>query len=194
MAFVAPIVEGHGETEALPILLRRMAVSAGIAEPLRVNPPLRVKSGSFLTDDVYFHKYVSAAAAKAVQGNGGVLILLDCEDDLPCRLGPKLLAKAQAVRSDVRYLVVLACREFETWFIAAAESLRGQLGLPTDLSPPSFTDNIRDAKGWLGARMTGGYDPVAHQHKLTKLFDLEQARNNTSFKRFCARLPALVES
>lgn len=194
MAFIAPIVEGQGEIEAVPALLHRLGTHLGCNEALQINQPIRIKSGSFLKDDAYFRKYVALAAAKAALRNGWVLILLDCEDDCPARLGPSLLAKAQAVRSDVKYLIVLAYREFETWFIAAAESLRGHFGLAADLSAPTNPESLRDAKGWLGARMSSRYDPIIHQHKFTKVFDIEQARTIHSFNRFCKRLSKLIQS
>lgn len=56
MAYVAPIVEGHGEVEALPALLHRIARLAGFEGTLRVNPPIRVKSGSFIHDDPVVHQ------------------------------------------------------------------------------------------------------------------------------------------
>ena len=42
--------------------------------------------------------------------------------------------------------VFLAKKEFEAWFLAAAESLRGQQGLPLDLTSPHYPENIRGAK------------------------------------------------
>jgi hypothetical protein len=87
---MASVVEGHGEVEALPTLIRRIADSVGYVGDLRVNPPIRVKSGSFLKDEDYFRKYVALAAAKAVTHGGSLLILLDCEDDCPGTLGPAL--------------------------------------------------------------------------------------------------------
>ena len=184
MQYVAPIVEGHGEVEALPALLHRIAISVGVEGTLRVNPPIRVKSGSFLHDHDYFRKQVALAAAKAAQAGGTVLILLDCEDDCPATLGPVLLQRAKAVRGDVVVIVALAYREYETWFITAARSLRGLRGLPHDLDPPPVPEKIRDAKGWLGARMAFGYDPVIHQLEFSRRFDLEEARANPSFNRF----------
>ncbi len=188
MAFIAPIVEGHGEVEALPPLLRRLAESFDLGAMLQVNPPIRVKSGSFLNDAAYFNKYVELAARKAVAYRGFVLILLDCDDDCPAEIGPQLLARAQAARGDTTFLVALASREFETWFLAAAESLRGQFGLPADLARPANFEAIRNAKGWLSARMPNGYDPVSHQHLMAKAMDLGQARAAGSFNRLAERL------
>ena len=187
---IVPIVEGHGEVEALPVLIRRIfaAFRAGVS-PV-VNPPSRVKAGSFLNDRDYFHKYVALAAAKASQGDGLVLILLDCEDDCPGTLGPRLLANAQAVRADIKCAVALAHREYETWFLAAATSLRSCAGLPSELDPPANPESIRGAKEWLSKQMSRPYDPIIHQSRLTARFDLHQARAVPSFDRFIQRLIA----
>lgn len=186
--FFSPIVEGHGEQEALPLLIRKIFAEASPQIITVINPPIRVKSGSFLNDEEYFRKYVTLAAAKAAQAGGEVLILLDCEDDCPATLGPSLLARARNVRSDVPTTVVLAYREYETWFVAAAESLRGCGGLAADLSPPADPEAIRGAKEWLGRHMEQSYDPIIHQAAFTARFDLSQAKTVPSFARFISKI------
>jgi len=190
---MASVVEGHGEVEALPALIRRIAESVGFAGDLRVNPPIRVKSGSFLNDEDYFRKYVALAAGKAVANGGGLLILLDCEDDCPGTLGPALLQRAQAVRVGVDIFVALAYREYETWFISAAPSLGGRRGKPQDLKAPQDAQQIRNAKGWLGDRMNVRYDPVIHQLEFTREFDLKLARASRSFDRLYRRIQSFLE-
>ena len=64
------------------------------------------------------------------------MILADSDDDPPCLLGPELLKKAMQIRPDVPIGVALAQREFESWFLAAAQSLQGKRSLPKDLEPP----------------------------------------------------------
>jgi hypothetical protein len=187
MVFIAPIVEGHGEQQAVPILLRRIAAHTNARQVPRINPPIRVKSGSFLNDEHYFAKYVGMAAHKAAQENGTVLILLDCDDDCPAPLGPSLLARAKAVRDDVKYIVALAHSEFETWFIAAIESLNAG-GVP-----PREIEGIRNAKGWLGEKMRISYDPITHQHQFAREFDLELAQRSDSFKRLYLKICGLTE-
>jgi hypothetical protein len=187
MVFFAPIVEGHGEQEAVPILLRRIAEHANARQIPRINAPIRVKSGSFLNNERYFTSYVGMAANKAAQENGIVLILLDCDDDCPALLGPSLLARAKAVRGDVGYIVALAYREFETWFIAAIESLNA------GSEPPREIEGIRNAKGWLGEKMGISYDPITHQHQFTRTFDLDLAQQSDSFKRLYLKICGMME-
>ena len=194
MTFIAPIVEGHGEQQAVQRLLRRIANRTRPDAGLHINEPIRVKAGSFLNDAAYFHRYLALAAAKARQRRPGhVLVLLDSEDHCPARLGPDLLARVQAVTAGVGVVVALAYREYETWFMSAAESLRGVEGLDLQACAPEHPEHTRDAKGWLGRLMPHGYDPISHQLAFTHAFDLHAAERVPSFARLCRKIGALVE-
>ena len=76
--------------------------------------------------------------------------------------------------------------EFESWFLAGAESLRGRHGLANDLVPPQDPESIRGAKEWLSDRMESSrkYTEVLDQPALAALVDLEMARrkNQKSFR------------
>ena len=194
MVVLVPIVEGQGEVQAVPNLLHRIASALNPGVVVRVNPPIRVKASSFLRDDDYFRRQILLAGAKAAQSQGHVLILLDCEDDCPATLGPDLLRRAQAVRSDVSMLVCLIHREYETWFITAATSLRGCCGLAANLTPPADPTAVRGAKEWLSRHMSIPYDPIVHQLDLTRMFDLQQAQSNPSFQRLFHKLQAIISS
>jgi hypothetical protein len=192
MIYVAPIVEGHGEVEAFPPLLHRIVRAEGYQGLLLVNAPIRVKIGSFLNDPDYRRKRLVLAAAKAAEHNGIVVVLLDCEDNCPAELGPTLLREAREARHDVRTLIALTYREYETWFLAAARSLRGRRGLPADLEPPQNPEAIRGAKEWLGRRMETPYDPIIHQAEFSRAMDFAEARTNASFDRLYAHISELL--
>jgi hypothetical protein len=185
---IVPVVEGQGEVQAVPNLLHRIVTAAAPGMALRVSAPIRVKAGSFLQDDEYFRRHILLAGAKAAQSQGHVLILLDCEDDCPARLGSALLQRAGEVRSDVSVIVCLAHREYETWFLTAALSLRGCCGLSHQLTPPADPEAHRGAKEWLSRHMPYPYDPVQHQLDLTRAMNLEQAQQNQSFRRFVRKI------
>jgi hypothetical protein len=189
--FIASIVEGHGDVQAVPILLRRIASAVKPEVDLKLNPPLRVKVSSFLNDrdTGYFSKYIELASRKASAWEEScVLIVLDCEDECPAVLGPKILKRAAQTRPDMEFIVLLACREFESWFLAAADSLAGVCGLPSDLHAPVNHGSIRDAKGWLSERMAVPYNEPEHQPKLASAFDMELAKSSASFKRAIDKL------
>jgi hypothetical protein len=188
--YIAPIVEGHGELEALPALLHRIA--SGTGKTLLVNRPIRVKAAKFINDEEDFRRHIELAAAKAIQNGGFVLVLLDCEDDCAAEMGPQLLQRASAVRPDARFIIVLATKEYESWFLAGAKSLRGLRGLPENLEPPAGADAIRNAKGWLSQRMNVAYDEITHQLEFTRKMDLDQACDNRSFRRFRNRIAEIL--
>jgi len=81
--------------------------------------------------------------------------------------------------------VVLAKREFEAWFIAAAESLRSRRSLPDSLSSPEYPEAIRGAKEWLSRHMPAGtcYSETTDQAALTAIFDMQAARRADSFDK-----------
>jgi hypothetical protein len=188
---ISCIVEGHGETEALPILLRRLRDVIAPELPLDVRKPMRVPRSNLAREED-LKRYVELAMAQ-IDEDGGVLVLLDADDDLPCELGPRLLGFAQQVRPDRRVRVVVAEREFEAWFLAAAESLRGRRGLSADLSAPEHPEAIRDAKGWLTRHLAGrSYRETIDQPALAAVFDIAGARRAKSFDKLYRDVESLL--
>jgi hypothetical protein len=126
-------------------------------------------------------------AGRKLQGQGGILILLDCDWDNGCPAtdGPALLKRAMIVRGDLPIAVILAKREFEAWFLAAAESLGGKHGLPNDLESPAKPEDIRGSKEWLGDKMPYGqsYAETTDQPAFTTMFDMNMARRSDSFDK-----------
>ncbi|RKH47986.1 DUF4276 family protein [Corallococcus llansteffanensis] len=184
------VVEGHGEVFAAPILVRRLARHLAPTLHLEVLPPHRIPRGQLVKEDDL--RRAIELTARRVGGNGRILVLLDADQDLPCVLGPRLLTWARKHRSDRVISVVVAQCEYEAWFLAAAESLRNQRGLSSDLRAPSDPERIRDAKGWLRTRMTEGYSETLDQPALTSVFDLEAARRADSFDKLFRDMGALL--
>jgi hypothetical protein len=93
--------------------------------------------------------------------------------------------------------VVIANREYEAWFLAAAESLRGHQGVDLDIVSPANSEGVRDAKGWLEERMPseGRYNPIRHQASFSATMDLALARQrSSSFDKLCRDVRRLVEA
>lgn len=136
-----------------------------------------------------------AAEALRVRGKGGVLVLLDADDDCPAEFGPRLLARAKVARPDKQVSVVLANREFEAWFLAAAPSLAGQFGFPTDFTRPQSPEIPRDCKGLLTKARPRGqpYKETVDQAPLASAFDLKMAREySDSFAKFYREVSRLL--
>jgi hypothetical protein len=126
----ACIVEGHGDREAAPIVIRRLAAKLDPAAAIHIPPPIRIPKNKLL----------------------------------------------------------------KSWFLAAAESLRGHRGLATDLDAPPDPEAIRAAKEWLTAHMAGGrsYVEALDQPALAARFDLDLARRADSFDKCYREISRLL--
>jgi hypothetical protein len=178
---VGAIVEGHGDCRALPILLRRIAQVLDSSLDVTVPSPYRLPRGKAVKPDE-LARAVEFMARRA-GSDAPLVVLLDADADCPRALAPMLKQRAIDQRSDRKISVVLAKREYEAWFLAAARSLRGQRGLPDDLEAPDNPEDVRSPKAWLNARMPQGYSETLDQPALTAVFDLNEARSAPSFEK-----------
>ena len=191
MARVVAIVEGHGEAEAVPLLIRRIGQEVSPLSTPDVVKPIRVPRGRMLKAGE-LDRYVRLAAIR-VGAEGRILVLLDANGDCPAELRTTILDRVRAVRSDLPIEVVLANREYESWFIAAVDSLRGVRGITNDTDVPEDPESIQGAKEWLRSKMSGSYRPTADQAALTARFDLEVARRRApSFDKMWRAVSALL--
>ena len=166
MQRIITIVEGSGEVAALPILVRRIADAALPGAAPQVPRPIRVRRDQFLKENE-LERYVDLAARQSGP-DGGVLIVLDADDDCPPERATEILRRATKTRSDRRIQVVLPRREYEAWFVATAESIAGHRGLRSDMTAPAHPES----------HMPPGraYKETRDQPALTYIFDLDQAR------------------
>ena len=186
------IVEGHGEVEAVPVLLRRLqeewdpSLCLNILRPFRAGRYRLVKPGEL--------ERIVEQVARRLDTPRAILILIDAEDDCPKLLAPQLLARAQQARSDIPIGVVLAKREFEAWFLAAMESLSGRRGLGDNLASVGDPESVRGAKELLTRNMQGSsaYSETLDQPALAAVFDMELARRRSvSFDKCCREVRRL---
>lgn len=188
MIQVSSIVEGDGEVRALPVLLRRIGEWRTPDCCTQILPPIRVSRMSLLNKPQEFSRHLQLAALKCGE-QGWILILLDADDDCPMEIGQKLREQARQIVPHRRVAVVLANREYEAWFIAAAASLDGQRGLRITADDAlTEAERPRDAKGWLAVRKPdrSGYDPITDQPALSARMDLQLAHDRSrSFRKLC---------
>ncbi|WP_419167161.1 DUF4276 family protein [Candidatus Palauibacter sp.] len=187
-------MEGHGEAEAVRILIDRIALALVPTTYMKVGSPLRVPRDKLVRRPGELERYVRLAANQGGP-DGRILILFDADDDCPRSLATNLLARATEARSDRRIQVVIAKREYEAWFLAAAESIAASKRVEGPISRPDDPEAIRDAKGRLSAILgkPHAYQPVRDQAALTAVFDLEEARRySPSFDKMCRAIGALL--
>lgn len=193
MPRLIPIVEGHGDVEAVPLLLRRVFHEHLERTGIAVLRSIRVPKTKLLR--VGELERAVELAARQTQNGDAVIILIDADDDCPAELAPTLLLRAVETRPDRDIRVILANKEYEAWFIAAAESIAGRRGLRPDLVPHHDPESIRDAKGWLTTHSRPGtaYRETLDQPALTQVFDIESARKSPSFDKLCRDLATVFE-
>lgn len=180
---ISCVVEGHGDVEAVPILIKRVAQEVQLPHEVSIEATIRTPKSKLIKPGE-LERAVELAARK-LSGHGAVFVLLDSDDDCPHELGPLLLARARNARSDLPITVVLAKREFESWFITAIESLAGQNGFPVQIQAPPDPEGIRGAKEWLAERMQGrSYAPTLDQPALARVFSIGMALQAGSFSKF----------
>jgi hypothetical protein len=187
------IVEGHGEIESLPILMRRVLAELDAANSFNIIRPIRQPRDKLLKTDEL--ERVVEFAARRIERKGGILVVLDSDGTPPCELGPTLLARASRVVPDVPLRVVLAHQEWECWYLAAISSLSGHRGLQVNLTAPEDPESIRGAKEWLSRHMEKGrsYSETVDQPKFAARFDLDAAKASSSFSKFWRDVRSLSE-
>ena len=188
---IASIVEGDGEVEAVPVLIRRIGSEVSPLAPPDVSKPIRVPRRRIVKKGE-LERYVSLAATRAGDG-GRIVILLDANGDCPAEHAPVILQRARAARCDIPIEVVLAKREYEAWFVAAIDSIAGIRGIRPGVLSPQDPESIGGAKEWLQHRMRGPYRPTADQAALTAKFDMALARERSpSFDKMWRAMIALL--
>ena len=179
---IQPIVEGQGEETAVPVLLRRLQDEAQawgfkIGKPHRRRRTQLVKKDSLQT---------AVRVAVLHENCAGILIIFDADDDCPRELAPTLEEWAREAAGGKACAVVIANREYEAWFLASVEELRGKAAILPNATSHHDPEGPRDAKGELEWRMARGrsYSPTVDQAALTAHFKMENAyRRCRSFRK-----------
>lgn len=191
---IQPIVEGHGEESAVPVLLRRLCHDEARAWGVKIEKPHRRPRSQLVKQDT-FRKAVRVAGL--APDTIGILVLFDADDDCPAELAPKLGRWAHDVADGRPCPIVMANREYEAWFLASIESLRGQSGIREDAASFPEPECPRDAKGRLKRMMERGaiYSPTRDQTALTTGLDFASAyRGCRSFRKLVSAVGTLLQS
>lgn len=190
---IVPVVEGHSEVEAVPVLMRRLRDAQGAFE-VQIGKPIRVPRYKVVKEGEI--ERAVALAKTQYPGVRAIMFVLDADDDCPKLLAPGLLKRAQqAAGSHVICSIVLPKSELESWFVASILSLRSQRGIRQDAIPPEEPEGISDAKGWLTATMRHRtYIETDDQPAFAQQFNLAQALERCpSFRKFCRDFSRILE-
>lgn len=186
------VVEGYGEIEALPTLLRRLSATAGNYD-LRYALPIRQNSSKLMTTEG-----IARAVELALQTDDVAAILIVFDGDLDLERGediytcfcpktdlPALRSAAQAAARGVPCEVVVAVKEFEAWFLAGIEGLALVGKTAPDAQCPTNFEVSRSPKALVrDSLLTGNYNERTDQPALAAVFDIERAHQRSrSFRK-----------
>jgi hypothetical protein len=190
---IQPIVEGHGEVSAVPILIRKLSQFMAVYD-IRIGTPIR-RPRSKLVKRETLEQAIELAKIQA--GCRAILVLFDADDDCPKTLGPNLQQWALQVARPLTCSVVLANREYEGWFLSCIESLRNCRGISISATSEPNSEFIRDAKGKLEEKMSEGrkYLETADQAALSDTADWKSVHQSSrSFRKFTKETRRLLEA
>jgi hypothetical protein len=218
---IVPIVEGDGEVEAVPVLLRNWLRFRRYHRNVDVQTdgPVRAhgKGNLIAADDGTLGRgvehFVRMAMLRQPQPDI-ILVLLDGDGDLPETLEAVLLARARTqVPHDFPIGVVVANRNYEAWFLTAfaSQSFRrsleqqgyrlNQRSLPLGMDVEAVSSCKRQLESLIdfsGGESTGvrvaRYRETIDQKQLTQFLPFRpfMARRSPSFGRLLEQLEELL--
>lgn len=196
MSLIFPIIEGHGEVEAVPLLIRKILheelqiYDCNISNPYRIP---RSKIGQFGAD---LERAVKFGGLKLEGEPGGIIILADADDDCPVEMHERFIEFYRDMAFEFPVSFVLANREYEAWMIACGESMRGHASVKNDAPSHEHPENIRGAKGYFEREILKEgitYSETVDQVKFTSKIDLALARERCrSFRKFVSEVGRLA--
>ena len=207
MKKIVLFVEGEGEADAAPLLVKKIINEIPTAwQSVSLDPdPFRVGEVNRLMKNGNWQNKLKAALLR--KNVGAVVVLLDGDVKVAgkplcaAQLGMEMakLASEAGAGSTFSVAVVFALQEFESWLIASYESIGGnELSdgriIPQNMELPDDTEVApRDAKKWW-KNCLGSYKPTIDQVELTKWLEPKCVRdkNLRSFTRMESAISEIV--
>ena len=182
MPRLVPIVEGDGETTAVPLLLRRI-LNLLERYDIQVSQTKNANGRGNLTKPGGLEKFIRYAWKE--RDCGAIFVLLDAEGDCPETLAKDFSKRVEALGIVFPVVIVVAKRMYEAWFVASIASIAGHLDLPKNLAPPIDAEAVPNPKKWIEAHFPAGraYKETQDQEDMTNLMDLDLASSTRSFRR-----------
>lgn len=182
MKTLLPIVEGHGDIQAVPVLIRRILQHHNIFDVEVLNPHKRGDLSKIKANfDNCFKMAIKEKAAIIW------IIDFDCATcDCVASESSQLYQRANAIYAGWPFRVAFMVKEFETLFLSEPDATRSILKeIPKATTFPENPEAIRGAKEWLSKAMPSGYayKETVHQVKLSAVIDLDCLRESSASYR-----------
>lgn len=187
------IVEGSGDVQAVPVLVRRMLEMKSVFD-VRIAQPAH-RRGDLPKVRARFSDFFQAAM---LDGDAVLCVLdFDCEDCVDVEAEEENFRRmASEIRPEFPFDVCFIVKEFESLFLCDEAAVRTVLPrIRDDYVFPVDPESIRDAKGELTAAQEKGwsYKPMVHQTRMAAVLNLDAVRaRSPSFRRLEAAVDRLM--
>ena len=191
MLTIVPIVEGPGDKDAIPILLRR--IFSDRLNRYDANFPV-VKGNGRQKIESDLAKFLGHARNKP--NCSGILVLLDIDVDCPKDWATSMREQIDGIGVGCPVQIVYAKRAYETWFLASLETIRGNRNISDTANIQGDPEDVPNPKDWLTDQMPKGtrYKETTDQPALSARIDIALAHTNSrSFRRLCHAVEQLIE-
>ncbi len=191
---IVAIVEGHGEEAALRPLLNNIIASTESLVYPTIMAPFRKSWGSLVNRADELEQCAEIVLREGGPGSR-LLVLLDADGSCPAELGPKLFERLIHRFPNQPVSVNVADREYESWFVASAESIAEHVGTNSTFAVPDNIEEIQNPKMWLELNVLNRrYKETADQASFSSRINVPIARRRSrSFDRFCSELQRLLK-
>jgi hypothetical protein len=207
---IQPIVEGPGDVQSVPILLRRILGEALGNQQWQVLRPINTEGCGNMTRPGGIERFVLRAQKEP--GCNAVTVIIDRDaveklpngQRLPNNCSPTFARwfsqRIQATVPRIPVVVIVAHTEYEAWFLASIETIAGRRnnglpGLSRNTHYDGDPENHPDPKAWINARLSRGYrySETRDQENLTKFIDLQIVhRRSRSFRRLIHAVEEII--
>ena len=198
---IVPIVEGHGDVDAAGNLIRRVLHEHLNNSAFRVASPKRLKRNRIVVDLPRMLEYAAGES-----GCKAIIVIVDADQECARDLAANIARAAEERNIALPVSIVCPKTEYEAWFIASIETIRGSVfgrreaSIDPSATCPNDVEALQSPKDWLSSRMPKNmsYKPTQDQKPLTNMLDISLVHNRSrSFRRFChavAELASAVQS
>jgi hypothetical protein len=188
---ILPIVEGPGDVEAVPVLVRN-TLSRNELHEIKVLTPHR-------RGDIYrVRRNLVSDYRQALTEEAAILWTFDCDDGCAMEVANELRDALSEEQQPFPLRFALFVREFEGLFLAEQAAASQRLEIKEGAIFPEDPEAIRAAKAWLSERMPRGkaYKPTVHQAAITARLNLDvlsaTSRSYRHFEKAVLELARLV--
>lgn len=184
------IVEGEGEVQAVRSLLHKVI---GWESYVDIPRPKNANGRNNLLKEGGLERFLKLARTEPQCD--GVLVLIDADEDCAANLAKDLAARAERLHLPFPVAIVCAKCEYEAWFLASLEAIRGSCDISHDARFEGNVEEIQGPKGWLTRQMPRGtiYRETHHQVRMTEQLEPELVREKSrSFRRLEHAIQELI--